>query len=150
MEVIGVVSSVLSLVDIAIRSSNAVKELISNWKDVPVEIVALGNEISDSETVLIQASQIIRCFQAGSDAVQNYTASHVSAIERQLEQAGPIWVELETTLRDFAADDDTATIKLSKFRKYRWMRNRKKLEDMRKILRDKRHNITELLVSSSA
>ena len=150
MEAISAVSSVLSIVDIIIRSSNAINQLISNWKRVPIELVALGNEINDSETVLIHVSQIIRCFKTGSDIVQNYTASHVSAIERQLEQAMPIWNELEATLQKFAADDNAATIKISKHKKYRWMKNRRKLEELRTALKDKRHNITELLVSSSA
>jgi len=150
MEAISAVSSVLSIVDIIIRSSNAINQLISNWKRVPIELVALGNEINDSETVLIQASQIIRCFKTGSDTVQNYTVSYVSAIERQLEQAMPIWNELEATLQKFAADDNAATIKISKHKKYRWMKNRGKLEELRTALKDKRHNITELLVSSSA
>lgn len=154
MEGIGAISSALSLLDIAVRSSNAIHNLVLNWRDVPIEIVALSNEVNDSKAVLNQACCILRQFNhipttQTLDVNSPGAESFALDIERQLKQAIPIWEELQDSLRKFGDQEDGGT-KCSKSTRFRWLKYREKIEQMKRCLYKRRVNIMELIVSSSA
>ncbi|KAH7001029.1 ankyrin repeat-containing domain protein [Ilyonectria destructans] len=154
MEGIGAISSALSLLDIAVRSSNAIHNLVLNWRDVPIEIVALSNEVNDSKAVLNQACYILRQFKhipttQTLDVNSPGAESFALDIERQLKQAIPIWEELQDSLRKFGDQEDGGT-KCSKSTRFRWLKYREKIEQMKRCLYKRWVNIMELIVSSSA
>jgi hypothetical protein len=152
MEILGAVSSGLSALDVVIRSSNAIQKLISDWKDVPMEIVALANEVDDTKAVLNQAWQLIKSYQSRQQCVQNTfpSSTYISAIERQLKLADPTWKELHKMLQEFGSDSNGVVSKASKDVKFKWLKTRKRLERVKKKLRESRLNIMELMVQSSA
>jgi hypothetical protein len=151
MEVFGVVSSSFSALDAVIRSSNAIRKLISDWRDVPMEIVALANEVDDSKAVLNQAWQLIKSYQSRQHCARNTFPSptYISAIERQLKLADPTWEELYKVLQEFGGESNDV-FKASKDVKFKWLKTQKRLERVRRELREKRLNIMELMVQSSA
>ena len=87
MEPFGTLSAVLSLVDLLVRSSSAIHDLISQWKEVPVEVIALSSEINDSKLVSNEAGHI---FQRNYNETLSQYASFAAAIEEQVERAKPM------------------------------------------------------------
>jgi hypothetical protein len=148
MEVFGTISSAISILDVVIRSSNAIHELICEWRDAPVEIIALANEVNDSKAVLTQARNLVQRIEA-APAAQSDLSSCSVAIEKQVEQAKPIWNKLHRLLNEFK-DEDNAVDKLTKTVKFRWLKNRSKAESLRTALKEKRLNIMQFMISSSA
>lgn len=140
MEVFGAVSAVLSLVDIIARSSSAIDSLISDWRDVPAEIVALGTEIDDSKAVLNQVCQILHLLE-NAPSTQAYGVDSTSttiSIQKLVNRATPIWQELQGYLNRFSERD-------SKALRYRWLKSQRNIERMRKELKESRRGIQELL-----
>jgi hypothetical protein len=150
MEALGAISSILSLLDVVIRSSNAIHSLISNWRDVPIEIIALANEANDSKAVLNQACHLLHQIK-NIPPWQTFGPAHGLAldIERQINQAIPIWNKLQDALSKFGGQEDEA-MKCSKSNRLRWLKYRGKIDQMKRSLRERRINIMELIVSSSA
>lgn len=150
MEALGAISSVLSLLDVVIRSSNAIQSLISNWREVPIEIIALANEANDSKAVLNQACHLLHQIK-DIPPWQTFGTAHGLAldIERQINQATPIWTNLQDTLSKFGGQEDEA-LKGSKSNRLRWLKCRRKIDQMKRSLRERRVTIMELIVSSSA
>jgi hypothetical protein len=148
MEVFGTISPALSIIDVAIRSSNAIQELVTVWHDAPAEILALSNEINDSRVVLTQAHNLFQRIEAAPTALDDLRSCSVM-IERQVEQAKPIWNRLDKLLREIK-DDQKDPNKVSKSVKFRWLKNQSKVETLRAALKEKRLNIMQSMISSSA
>jgi hypothetical protein len=150
MEALGAISSILSLLDVVICSSNAINSLISNWRGVPIEIIALANEASDSKAVLNQACHLLHQIKDIPPS-QTFGPAHSLAldIERQINQAIPIWNKLQDALGKFGGREDE-TMTCSKSNRLRWLKCRRKIDQMKRGLREKRINIMELIVASSA
>jgi len=150
MEALGNISSILSLLDVAMRSSNAIHSLMSNWRDVPIEIIALANETNDSKAVLNQACHLLQQIK-DTPPSQTVGPAHSLAldIEHQINHAIPIWNKLQVALSKFGGREDEA-MKCSKSNRLRWLKCRRKIDQMKRGLRERRINIMELIVSSSA
>lgn len=148
MEAFGAISSALSILDVAIRTSNAIHELICEWRDVPIEIIVLSNEINDSRAVLIQAYNLVQRIHA-TPATQSDLGACAVAIENQVEQAKPIWNKLHLLMKEFK-DEDNAANKMTRTAKFRWLKNRSKVESLRTTLKEKRLNIMQFMITSSA
>jgi hypothetical protein len=150
MEVLGAISSGVSLLDIVIRSSNAIHSLVLNWKDVPVEIIALANEVHDSKAVLNQTCRLLQQIKHDPPTLHRGPADSLALdIERQINQAIPIWNELQDVLSMFSGRGDDAT-KCSRPTRLRWLKCRGEINRMKRRLGERRINIMELIVSSSA
>jgi hypothetical protein len=149
MEVVGVISSLLSIFDVAIRSSNVIQELTSNWRFAPMSIIALSNEINDSKVVLSQACELLKRAQSMPRAERTNVA-HYSRFERQVNEAQLAWKNLETVLQLLIEEDKEGRNMPSFAIKFRWLKLQKKVEKMRKILKNKRLVIMEFIVHASA
>jgi hypothetical protein len=151
MEAAGAISAAVSLLDVAARSSNAICDLISNWRNVPIEIIALGNEVSDSKAVLNQTCYLLhRLRDAPSRQTPNPVYFPVRSIEQQIHRALPVWAELQDLLAQFDQDGEDGGTRCSKARRFRWLKCRKKADQMKRSLRERRMGIMELVISSSA
>ena len=154
MEVVGAVSSVLSLIDVAIRSSDVIRSLVSTWRDAPIGILALGNEIEDSKSVLAHAYPLIYQLERAPSEPTNDADRHALAvaIHRQLGLAVPVWNELQAMLellRDGGGGDGGGRVTCSKGVRFRWLKFQRKIGRLRETLRDRRFVLLELVVSSS-
>ncbi len=145
MEALGAVSATLSLVDVMVRSSSTIHGLISRWRDVPTELVALGSEIDDSKAILNQVCHLLRLLEdtLPLQAHGPDSPSPAAAMQRQVDRATPIWEELQGFLKRFSDGDSRAL-------RFRWLRCQKKIERLRKTLAASRRSIQELLAPLSA
>ncbi|KAH7129170.1 ankyrin repeat-containing domain protein [Dactylonectria macrodidyma] len=144
MEVVGAVASALSLVDVMARSSSTIHRLISSWKDVPTEVIALGTEIDDSKAILNQVCHILRLLE-NAPSIQPSGLDPpppALAIQQQVDRATPVWEELQGCLKHFS-DRDSKTLR------FRWLRCQRKIDRLRRVLGDSRRGIQELLASLS-
>jgi hypothetical protein len=137
MEALGAISSILSLLVVVIRSSNAIHSLMSNWRDVPIEIIALTSEVNDSKAVSNQACHLLQQIK-DIPPKQTLGPAHslVLDIERQINQASPIWNELQDALSKLDGREDE-TIKCSKSNRLRWLKYRRKIDRMKRDLRER-------------
>ena len=153
MEVLAGASSILSLLDVVARSSITIHGLILKWKDIPAEILALGNEVDDSKAVLNQACHFFYQFENIPHARSihpNIPSLSGTIIKEQIEQTIPIWNELHTILRLFDAAGDHEIKACPKGVRIRWLKHQKKIGRIRQIIRGKRQSILELMGLSSA
>jgi hypothetical protein len=146
MEAFAVISAAASLLDVAARSSSVIVELIASWRAIPVEVVALSNEVSDSRLILSELHRLAE--QARCDPTGRYQ-SYASALFEQIQRARPVWDELQGSIVEFTIKENQPQ-QISKIRKLRLLRKLSSLERLRCTLRQSRLNIMELLVSFSA
>lgn len=150
MEALAVASSILTVLEVAARSAHAIHSLVTNWKDVPIDIVALANETSDSRAVLKQVCRLLQQIKVTSPTT-GHSQDHniVQDLERQIDDAIPIWSKLESMLNKFQLLPGE-TMKCSKFNRMRWLKCRRKIELTKRTLRELRLNMMQLIVASSA
>jgi hypothetical protein len=145
MEVVSVISAAVSLVDVAARSSSVILELIVSWRAIPVEVVALSNEVNDSRLIYSEVYRLAT--QAQREPAGRYQC-YASALQEQIRRAKPIWDELHGSIVEFASNGNQRH-QLSKIKKLRFLRKLPGLERLRCALRQSRLNISELLISFS-
>jgi hypothetical protein len=148
MEVFGVISSMVSVLDSSFRAAHVIQELISDWRDVPVELIALANEINDSRAVITQARSLSQRIDAAKVAQSDHHSCGIP-LERLADEASPIWNTLNELL-NYIKDEDDPLGKITKTAKCRWLRSRSKAEVLRTALKEKRLNIIQFMVSSTA
>jgi hypothetical protein len=150
MEALAAASSILTVLEVAARSAHAIHSLVSNWQDVPVDIIALANETSDSRAVLNQVCRLLQQIKIRSPTSDpSQDQSIAQDLERQVDYAIPIWSKLEHILSKFVLSPGETT-KCSTSNRVRWLKCRRRIEQTKRALRERRLNMMQLITASSA
>jgi NH3-dependent NAD+ synthetase len=116
-EVAALVLAISGGIDITIRASSQVTQLLRLWNDAPEQIASLSVDIHHMHWVVVQLEQLCE------DPAIRADASIVRAISGHLFQAYPLSVKLEEILRTLNKKDERS-------RNLYWMRNTTKVSSL--------------------
>lgn len=120
-------------VELAAKTSSAAARLIHDWKDAPIQVASLSEEIKCSRHTVSQLEELCK----GLDAT-SIDLSHANAINKLLQRAEPLWSKLEEIL-------ESLSTRTGHLRKERWMRSARKVDTLRMQLREVRFAALEIL-----
>lgn len=106
-------------IDITIRASSQVTQLLRLWNNAPEQIASLSVDIHHMHWVVVQLEQLCE------DPAIRADASIVRAISGHLLQAHPLSVKLEKILKKLNEKDERS-------RSLYWMRNTAKISSLLK------------------
>lgn len=135
-EAFGTFSAVISVLDIGVRTSTKLSQLINEWKFAPNLLLALSNEVSDLDVVLDRIKESQNTIQT-SNILQN--AELLTQLNTQLQRAKHTLTELEKSINDF---DRLSTLR----KRNKWLLKKSKAESLQKDLRIRRRQINDLLL----
>lgn len=94
---LGVISSVITLADVAFKSCNALHDLIKGIKEAPQELSYLQTDLNEIGRTLNSFAELDR------QAASHENAQYRAALEHSLEQLRPCIKELSETCDTFGA-----------------------------------------------
>jgi len=136
-EVFAIFSSTISAIDIAVRASTKLGNLVVQWKNAPQIILAISNEVADL-TVVLSRIQEAEGDLKRADARHN--DEFLRSLNDQLHKAQQFLAELGTFIQDL--DRSTSSKK-----KRRWVLKGSRAATLQRDLRNTRQKINELLLT---
>ncbi|KAF5631910.1 hypothetical protein F25303_9559 [Fusarium sp. NRRL 25303] len=135
-EAIGLVASVASLLDLALKLSNALHNLQFQFRNAPYLIQALENETEAVRTVLVRVENSIHsAATARLGGTGNFGL--LSDLTAELGKGAAV-------LKDLATFVDSLKNKTPTLRRVKWVHKREKATDLIKELKEVRSRISEL------
>jgi chromosome segregation ATPase len=140
-EAIGLVASVASLLDLALKLSNALHNLQFQVRNAPYLIQALENETEAIRTVLahventIQSTAAARHGRPGSSAI-------LGELETELRRCAAVMKDLSSFINSLK--NETFTLQ-----RVKWVRRKENATELMKQLRELRTRISELQLAYS-
>jgi hypothetical protein len=119
-------------VDITVRTSSKIAQLIHEWKDAPAQIISLDEEIQNSRQVAMQLKAFCESLGANPDAFD------VTAVSSLVRKAKPSWVKLEEILESLRDSK-------GRLRKGRWIKIMHQVTSLQGKLRELRLATVEIL-----
>jgi hypothetical protein len=130
------IASILGIIDVSLRTSLIVLQLIQEWNEAPKQVRALSQEIAMSRDVTQRLQELCKAIQRHQlDEVPSCTNS----ITVQLDRAKPLWAELEQILLFVCGP------KRHKARKLAWMRKAPRVASLQAQLQEIRSSISHIL-----
>jgi len=143
MDPVSIVALAATVLEIGIRVSGHLGNVVATWKSADPVILALANEISDLTVVLDHMNCAWKRIRDISDPNDASDVGFLGAFNGALLQAELHLQELERVIIE------TGSLGNLK-RKYKWLRNSAVAKDMQAKLRDVRLRLTELLITYNA
>ncbi|KAJ3559031.1 hypothetical protein NPX13_g9597 [Xylaria arbuscula] len=132
------IAGVAGLTDVAVKTSLRLRSLICDFKNAPVLILALSNEITAISIVLERVKESQKVVASLGDL--QHDAAFLTDLDSQLKDAQTILTDLEALAAVLSAGNSTAG-------RFRWLRKKRDAANMKDKLKLVRERISELLVA---
>lgn len=137
-EVVGLVISVVGILDTLARASKHLHEIISAWRNAPDELLALLNEVEDMRVVLDEVQHTRKVVEALSEEDADFAknlGSQIAATDRGVHVLEEILCQLS---------------KLGGYRqRLKWIRKGGQIENVKVRLRKSREDVQSLLLANN-
>jgi hypothetical protein len=134
-EVASLILAIGGGIDVASRTSFGIARLIREWRDAPVQIATLSEEVENSRHTMLQLKA---CLQN-----TDVNAVEAVAIDSLVQRAEPLWSKLEKILGSLLGSTDRC-------RKARWIRSAHKVASIHERLHGLRFTVHEILTICTA
>lgn len=121
-------------IDVSVRTCFVVSQLIHEWKDAPVQMNSLSEEIANSRNTAMQ----LKDFCERLNANESLDVAYALVISNQVRKAEPLWVELERIMQSLKSPR-------GRLRKERWIKNARRVSSLQEELRGLRSATLEIL-----
>lgn len=151
-EALGVASSIIAVVGASIKTTETILGLISLYRDAPVEVSFLKNDVSDTQIILSNVKENISSIRHVEHRLGLTDSDAVWCNLQNNDKAGFLLKRLELSLIEI---EETLRMIESKFKdntiidRATWMMHRNKIKTLRANLREQKDNII-LYFSGSA
>ncbi|KAF5256159.1 hypothetical protein FOXYS1_13382 [Fusarium oxysporum] len=151
-EALGVASSIIAVVGASIKTTETILGLISLYRDAPVEVSFLKNDVADTQIILSNVKENISSIRHVEHRLGLTDSDAVWCNLQNNDKAGFLLKRLELSLIEI---EETLRMIESKFKdntiidRATWMMHRNKIKTLRANLREQKDNII-LYFSGSA
>ena len=134
------IASVVSLLDVGLRSANSLRQLLLNFRNAPIEVEVLFSELGDYAAVIIKLEEI--CQNIGATPLPTIQLRSITLLKQQIDRTKTIFEAVETLIKNVREESPRGPAKV---RTRPWVFRKQIANELKNRLQDAKINLQILL-----